>query len=138
MFAFAVVLPGLWVEGVFWRSRLAGVSSPLSRAVRSAEQSAPPDFSLIHLVKTWLSAGGLCLRSISANKKQPSLSRPSCPPARRLVRPVSSGLKGSGSGTALRRATNGFPIPASMGQESVHTRRLQSSRVSLQHLKKFI
>lgn len=109
----------------------------LSEVVRSLEQLAPTDLSVIHLVKMWHTAGGLCLWSISANKKQPSLSRLSCPPACSLVSAVSSCLKGAGNCAPLSDAPQmAFPYKPEWDRKGRDARGLQNSRVSLQHLNK--
>lgn len=109
----------------------------LSEVVRSPEQLPPTDLSVIHLVKMWHTAGGLCLWSISANKKQPSLSGLSCPPACSLVSAVSSCLKGAGNCTALSDAPQmAFPYKPQWDRKGKDTPGLQSSCISLQHLKK--
>lgn len=108
----------------------------LSEVVRSPEQLPPTDLSVIHLVKMWHTAGGLCLWSISANKKQLSLSGLSCPPACSLVSAVSSCLKGAGNCTALSDAPQmAFPYKPQWDRKGKDTPGLQSSRISLQHLK---
>lgn len=76
----------------------------LSEVVMSVEQRALADLSVIHLAEMWHTVGGLCLWSISANKKQPSLSGLPCPPACSLVSAVNPCLKGAGDCVALSDA----------------------------------
>lgn len=109
----------------------------LREVVRLVEQLALADLSVIHLVKMWHTVGGLCLWSISANEKQPSLSGLSCPPACSLVSAVSPHLKGAGNCAALLDTSQmAFPYKPQWDRKGKDTCRLQSRHISLQHLNK--
>lgn len=78
------------------RAEVSWLLCGLSEVVRSVEQWAPADLSVIHLAEMRHTVGGLCLWSISANKKQSSLSGLLSPPACSLVSAVNPCVKGAG------------------------------------------